>query len=135
MVGSLANAFNSDVVLLSIAGSEFVTVYDVEYGKDPPRNRISSRAGKLDTYGPILEDVWCSAVVDKTIFDLIDTASTPNSRRAYPSQAIIVTGQALSGVSNDLTISFSAEIPTLKFLAPGGGVATAIRFHIISLNT
>jgi len=133
MTGSLADAFNSDVVLLSIEGGEFVTVYDVEYSKDPPRNRISTRAGKLDTYGPELEDIWCSAVVDKAIFNIINTASTPNSRRAYTPQAIIVTGQALSGAANDITINFSAEIPTMKFLAPPGGVATGIRFHIIAL--
>lgn len=132
MAGSLADAINSDVVKLSIAGSEFIAIYDIEYSKVPPRNRISTRAGKLDTYGPELEDLWASAVVDKAIYDLLDAASTANSRRAYTSQAIIITGQALSGASNDVIISFTAEIPDLKILAPGGGTATATRFHIIA---
>lgn len=133
MTGSLANALNSDVVIISIAGSEFVTIYDIEYSKDPPRNRISTRAGKLDTYGPGLEDIWCSAVVDTATFSALDTASTPNSRLAYTPQAIIITGQALSGAAQDITISFSAEIPTIKLLAPPGGLATSIRFHLIAL--
>ncbi len=132
MVGTLADAINSDVVKLSIAGSEYVAIYDIEYSKEPPRNRIATRAGKLDTWGPELVDMWASAVVDKAIYDLLDAASTPNSRRAYTEQAIIITGESLSGVANDVTVSFSAEIPTLKILAPGGGVATAIRFYIIS---
>ena len=133
MTGSLANAINSDVVKISIAGGEFIAVYDIEYSKDTPRNRISTRAGKLDTYGPELEDVWCSAVVDKAIFDILNTASTANSRRKYTAQAIVITGESLGGASQDITISFSAEIPTLKLLAPAGVIATPVRFHLIAL--
>ena len=133
MVGTLADALNSDVVKLSIAGSEFVTIYDLEYTTEPPRNRISTRAGKLDTYGPELEDLWASLTVDKATFNLIVTATTPNSRRKYTAQAIVITGQALSGSGDDITISFSAEIISKKLLAPQGGLATTLRIHMIGL--
>ncbi len=132
MTGSLADAINSDVVKISIAGGEFITVYDIEYSKEPPRNRTSTRGGKIDMWGPPLEDIWCSAVVDEATFDILETATTPNSRRAYTDQAIVVTGEALSGSDQDITISFTAEIPTMKILAPQGGVATAVRFYMVA---
>ncbi len=135
--GTLANAINSDVVRLSIkptsGADEFITVYDIEYSKEPPRNRISTRGGKLDTYGPPLEDIWASAVVDKTIFDLLVIANTQNARKKYPEQSITLKGESLEGTgSNDITITFQGEIPTLKILAPPGGIATPVRFHIIA---
>lgn len=134
MTGTLANAINSDKVIISVAGGEFVTIYDIEYNKVAPRNRLSTRAGKLDTYGPPLFDAWCTMVVDQAQLTVLETASTQNARRAYPSTATIITGLTLSG-TDDITFTFNAEYPDYKLLAPPGGLATAVRFHLIALTT
>lgn len=81
-----------------------------------------------------MEDVWCSAVVDKAQLSVLRTANTQNARRAYPSTSTIITGQTLSG-ANDIVITFNAEYPEFKLLAPPGGLATAVRFHLIALAT
>lgn len=134
MTGTLSDAINSDVVILSIDGGEFVTIYDIEYSTVAPRNRISTRAGKLDTYGPPLEDLWASAVLDKAQLAVLRTANTQNSRRAYPATATIMTAQALSGSGADIIYTFTAEYPEYKLLAPPGGLATTVRFHLIALT-
>ena len=136
MTGSIANAINSDVVQLQIDASEIILLYDIELNKDPPRNRRSTRAGKLDTYGPPLIDFFASATVDKATFDVIEAASTQDSRKAYPQLALIITGLNLGGSgANDIIITFTGEIPSYKFLAPGNGVDTTIRFHCIADNS
>jgi hypothetical protein len=134
MTGTLADAINTDVVTISIAGGDFATIYDIEYNKVAPRNRISTRAGKLDTYGPDLFDAWCSMIVDQAQLTVLETASTQNARRAYPSTATVITGLTLSG-ANDITFTFNAEYPEYKLLAPQGGLATTVRFHLIALGT
>lgn len=136
MTGSLADAINSDVVTISISASEFVGIFDIEYNSTAPRNRISTRGGKLDTYGPPLIDIWCSAVLDADQIAVINTANTQNARRAYPATDTIIQGNSLSGSnSKDIVITFTAEYPDYKLLAPPGGLATAVRFHLISKNT
>ena len=135
MVGDLAKAINSDVVTLSIDAGEIILLYDLEFGKEAPRNRRATRAGKLDTYGPPLIDFTASATVDKATFDIIEAASTQDDRKAYPVVACIITGKNLgSAAPDDIVVAFNAEIPTYKILAPGNGTDTTIRFHTIIDN-
>jgi len=101
VTGDISKAINSDVVTFQIDGGEIILLFDIDFGKDPPRNRRDTRAGKLDTYGPPLEDIFASATVDKATYDVLDTASTQNARKAYPQVACIITGKNLGGVGGD----------------------------------
>jgi len=135
--GNLSQAINSDVVKLSIGASgELITLFDIDYGVAPPRNRRSTRAGKLDTYGPPLIDFWASATVSKDVHDQIDGLATQNSRRAYTVETFTIVGENLGGnVANDTSVAFSGEVPEYRVLAPGNGVDMTIRFHVIVDNS
>jgi len=135
MTGDIGKAINSDVVQLQIDASEIILLFDIEFGKNPPRNRRSTRGGKLDTYGPPLEDFFASATVDEATYDVLDAASTQDSRKAYPQVACIITGLNLGGSAlDDLIVNTTGEIPEMKVLAPGNGQDTTVRFHFIANN-
>lgn len=136
MTGNIGNAINSDVVQLQIDGGEIILLFDIDFGKTPVRQRRSTRAGKLDTYGPPLEDFFASATVDKATYDVIDAASTQDARKAYPQVACIITGLNLGGSApNDLIVNATGEIPQMRVLAPGNGQDTTIRFQFIGNST
>jgi hypothetical protein len=137
-IGDLALAINSDVVILELESTpnELVTLTDIQWNKSAPRNRIVTRAGKLDTYSTELIDFTAVATVTKAVHDKLNTLSTQNARKAYPQETVKITGRNLGGNSaNDIVVNATAEFPELSVINPGGGIASTIRFRAIVDNS
>jgi hypothetical protein len=134
MAGNLANAVNSDVCKLSVDAAEYVTLFDIELGKTHPRNRRSTRGGKLDTYGPPLEDLSATVTADKDIANRIEALATQNARKAFTKGTCIITGQSLSGAADDIIVNCTAEFYEYRLIGPEGGQDVTFRFAAIIDN-
>ncbi len=131
MTGTLNDAVNSDVTILTLPTGEIVLLFDIEFGKSIPRNRRTTRAGKLDTYAVALEDFTASATCDKATANVIEALTVLDARNALTKTAVIITGQALSGASEDIIATGTAEFTDYRVLAPEGGKDVTIRFSAI----
>jgi hypothetical protein len=134
MTGSLADAINSDVTILTLPTGEIVTLFDIEFGRDIPRNRRSTRAGKLDTYGPEFEDFAAKATCDKATANVIEALTVLDARKALVKTAVTITGQALSGAGADMVATGNAEFFNYRVIAPEGGQDVTISFAAVFNN-
>lgn len=133
MTGSLADAINSDVTILTLSSGEVVTLFDIIFGRSLPRNRRSTRAGKLDTYGPAFENFTAKATCDKATARVIQALTVPTSRLALTKESVTITGKSLSG-SNDLVATGNAEFFEYKIAGPEGGQDVTISFEAVFNN-
>ena len=114
----LAEAFNGQNVRLLLTDSglnEDFNLYNMTKKKGHPRNRVHSRGGAKDFYGPSLREVTYETVITEQMFKYLDSNSELNTRHAMPQIAGQVISDSLSGVgADDMTENFTFEIADLE---------------------
>lgn len=114
----LLEAFNGKNVRLLLTDSglqEDFNLYNMDKKKTIPRNRVITRGGAGDFYGPPLRKVTYETVVTEQMFKYLDTNSEPDSRSALPKVVGQVISDSTSGVgADDMTENFTFEIVDLE---------------------
>lgn len=114
----LGEAFNGRNVRLLLTDSglqEDFNLYNMTKKKTTPRNRVHSRGGAKDFYGPQLRQITYETVVTEQMFKYLDSNSNLNTRNALPQIAGQVLSDVLSGtVAKDMQEDFTFEINDLE---------------------
>ena len=122
VLGDVSKAFNAQNVKLKLGSNEVITIFNINKSKDHPRSRTNTRAGAIDFYSFPLIQVTFDAVVTKDIFDAFAALNTLDSRSNLPDGNFTVFGENLGGsAADDITATFSAEVPTLSDIAGENG--------------
>jgi len=136
-LGNLANAINAQAVILeyddAIDQGEIITIHEIKRRKTHAINRTNTRAGPIDTYPWSIIEVDFVAVLTKDIQNHFETLNTLNPRSALPTENFTLTGLALSGAAENITVGpFTATIPDFESDAGETGEFTArIKLRII----
>jgi hypothetical protein len=134
MTGSLADAINSDICTLTLSGGELVTLFDIMFSKTIPRNRRSTRAGKLDTWGPPLEELSAKCTCDKATANVIEALTVLSATLSLTKESVTITGKALSGAGQNMVATGTAEFFDYKIIGPEGGRDVTIEFSAVFDN-
>ena len=114
----LGEAFNGrNVRLLLTDGTlnEDFNLYNMGKKKTTPTNRVHSRGGAADFYGPQLREITYETVVTEQMFKYLDTNSDLSTRSTLPQIVGRVISDSVSGVgADDMTQDFTFQILDLE---------------------
>jgi len=95
--------------------NEDFNLYNMTKKKTTPRNRVHSRGGAKDFYGPQLRQITYETVVTEQMFKYLDTNSNLSTRSTLPQIVGQVISDSVSGVgADDMTENFTFEINDLE---------------------
>jgi len=114
----LDEAFNGRNVRLLLTDTglqEDFNLYNMTKKKTTPRNRVHSRGGAADFFGPQLREITYETVVTEQMFKYLDSNSNLNTRSALPQIVGQVLSDTISGtVAKDMVEDFTFEILDLE---------------------
>ncbi len=114
----LDKAFNGrNVRLLLTDGTlnEDFNLYNMSKKKTTPRNRVHSRGGAADFWGPQLREVTYETVISEQMYKYLDTNSNLSTRSTLPQIAGRVISDSVSGIgADDMTEDFTFQISDLE---------------------
>jgi len=109
------NGRNVRLLLFDVSLNEDFNLYNMTKKKTTPRNRVHSRGGAADFYGPQLREVTYETVISEQMFKYLDSNSNLTVRSTLPQIVGRVISDSVSGVgADDMTEDFTFQILDLE---------------------
>jgi hypothetical protein len=128
--GTDAQIISANRFKIDRAGTEITLTSDVKVRQIRTVDRLETRAGPIDTYRWLLQELEFEAALTDLLLAQLETDNNINSFQNLPSATWNVVGVAINGVGADDTAqAFTARLIDFEELGPENGV-TKVRVKL-----
>ena len=120
--GTSSVIINASLLKISVGGSEVSLTSDVKVRRTRTADRLNTRAGAIDTFRWILQDIEFTAALTESLLTELQTQDNIDANMAMTFNSWLINGLDISGAA-PTSDTYSATLLDYEELGPENGIA------------
>ena len=120
--GTSSVIINASRLKISVGGSEVSLTSDVKVRRTRTADRLNTRAGAIDTFRWILQDIEFTAALTESLLTELQTQDNIDANMAMTFNSWLINGLDISGAA-PTSDTYSATLLDYEELGPENGIA------------